>query len=122
MAMHESGEMYLETIYVLSKKNKDVRAIDIATELNYSKPSVSVALANLKKEKYIMTDPKGYISLTDEGKAIATKIYSRHTSLSDFFISIGVDKDIAVEDACRIEHVISDETMDKINAFVKNSK
>ena len=105
MNLQESGEMYLETILVLSKKNKDVRSIDIARELNYSKPSVSRAI--------------GYIELTDKGAEVANTIYDRHDTLSSFFESIGVSHDTAVNDACRIEHVISTETMNKIKEHMK---
>ena len=101
MNLQESGEMYLETILVLSKRNKDVRSIDIAHELNYSKPSVSRAIGLLKKDEYIIVDSKGYIELTDKGLKVATTIYDR------------------VNDACRIEHVISDETMNKIKEHMK---
>ena len=104
MNLQESGEMYLETILVLSKKNKDVRSIDIARELNYSKPSVSRAIGLLKKDEYIIVDSKGYIELTDKGAEVE---------------SIGVCHDTAVNDACRIEHVISDETMNKIKEHMK---
>ena len=116
MNLQESGEMYLETILVLSKRNKDVRSIDIAHELNYSKPSVSRAIGLLKKDEYIIVDSKGYIELTDK---VATTIYDRHDTLSSFFESIGVSHDTAVNDACRIEHVISDETMNKIKEHMK---
>lgn len=114
MNLQESGEMYLETILILSKKNKDVRSIDIARELNYSKPSVSRAIGLLKKDEYITVDNKGYILLTNKGETVATTIYDRHNTLSSFFESIGVDHQTAINDACRIEHVISDETMLKI--------
>ena len=118
MNLQESGEMYLETILVLSKRNKDVRSIDIAHELNYSKPSVSRAIGLLKKDEYIIVDSKGYIELTDKGLKVATTIYDRHDTLSSFE-SIGVSHDTAVNDACRIEHVISDETMNKIKEHMK---
>ena len=119
MNLQESGEMYLETILVLSKKNKDVRSIDIARELNYSKPSVSRAIGLLKKDEYIIVDSKGYIELTDKGAEVANTIYDRHDTLSSFFESIGVCHDTAVNDACRIEHVISDETMNKTKEHMK---
>lgn len=114
MTLQESGEMYLETIYVLSKRNKDVRSIDIAKELDYSKPSVSRAIGLLKKDEYIFVDNKGYITLTDKGYEIAETIYDRHNTLSTFFKMIGVSEEIASQDACRIEHNISNETMVKI--------
>lgn len=119
MNLQESGEMYLETILILSQKNKDVRSIDIARELNYSKPSISRAINLLKNDDYIVVDSKGYIKLTEKGNAIATTIYDRHRTLSSFFESIGVSSETAVKDACRIEHVISDETMDKIKKLMK---
>lgn len=107
MKMQESAEMYLETILVLDHRNHSVRSIDIACELDYSKPSVSVAMKNLRENGYINIDEDGYITLTDKGKEIAETMYERHTLISDWLVSLGVDKAIAVEDACRIEHVIS---------------
>lgn len=118
MHLQESGEMYLETIYILASRHKDVRSIDIARELNYSKPSVSRAIGLLKKEGYILVDSKGYITFTEKGHDIAATIYDRHNSLSAFFKSIGVNEKTAVTDACRIEHVISDETMQKIKELM----
>ena len=114
MHLQESGEMYLETLYVLANRNKDVRSIDIARELNYSKPSVSRAMSILKKDEYIDVDSKGYIVLTQKGLEVASRIYDRHDTLSAFFESLGVSHETAVNDACRIEHVISDETMQRI--------
>ena len=119
MNLQESGEMYLETILVLSKRLPVVRSIDIAHELNYSKPSVSRAIGLLKKDEYIIVDSKGYIELTDKGLKVATTIYDRHDTLSSFFESIGVSHDTAVNDACRIEHVISDETIDYVGILAK---
>ena len=119
MILQESGEMYLETIYILSKTNSDVRSIDIARKLNFSKPSVSRAINLLKEDGYINVDSDGYIALSDKGYQVASTIYDRHTILSDFFKSIGVSEETATKDACRIEHVISDETMDKIKALKK---
>ena len=119
MILQESGEMYLETIYILSKTNSDVRSIDIARKLNFSKPSVSRAINLLKEDGYINVDSKGYIALSDKGYQVASTIYERHIILSDFFKSIGVSEETATKDACRIEHVISDETMDKIKALKK---
>lgn len=115
MAIHESGEDYLETILVLHNKNGMVRSIDIATELGYSKPSVSRAVGILKKSGYIETDEKGHILFTEEGKALAEKIYARHENISRFLIEVlGVSEDNALKDACRIEHDLSDETYGKI--------
>ena len=114
MKIQESAENYLETIFFLEKKLDKVRSIDIANELNYSKPSVSVAMKNLKNNGYIEIDNEGYIILTDKGLKIAEKMSERHTLLSNWLISLGVNPDIATEDACRIEHVISDESFNLI--------
>ena len=108
--MQESGEMYLETIFILKEKNKTVRAIDIAEDMGFSKPSVSRALSILKDENCIAVDDKGLITLTRKGSQIARKIYERHVVLSDMLIALGVDQKTALEDACRIEHVISDKS------------
>lgn len=114
MALYESGEMYLETIYLLSLRSPNVRAIDVSRHMGYSKPSVSRAIGLLQDEGYVEVDENGYLMLTGEGLKIAKKTYERHIMLSEFFISLGVDKDIAKEDACRIEHVISDETFEAL--------
>lgn len=110
MELHESGEMYLETILVLKNRFGYVRSIDIANEMNVSKPSVSRAVGLLKDNGYITFDPNGMILLTDSGRAVAEKIYERHQILTQFLISIGVSEETAAHDACRIEHIISDET------------
>ena len=115
MALYESGEMYLETILVLYKRGLErVRAIDIVKEMNFSKPSVSIALSNLKKEGYVSVDANGTVELTDAGLKIAKKIYERHVILSQLLVELGVSEKTASEDACRIEHVISDETFKAI--------
>ena len=114
MTIQESAEMYLETILVLSKKQENVRSIDIAKHMNFSKPSVSRAMKNLKNDGYIDMNSEGYISLTDKGLKIAEKIYERHEVLTNFFIKLGVSDTTAEDDACRIEHVISDETFNII--------
>lgn len=114
MAIQESGEMYLETILVLSRKLNRVRAIDVGEELGYSKPSVSRAMSILKNDGYITVNEDGGILLTKSGKEIAEKIYERHIVLSSLLTSIGVPEEIAIEDACRMEHVISDESFDII--------
>lgn len=108
MALQESGEMYLETIYVLQGKSNSVRSLDVAEYMGFSKPSVSRAVSLLKSGKYIEVDKDGYITLTESGREIAKKIYERHTVLTKFLISIGVDEKVATEDACKIEHDISD--------------
>lgn len=114
MSLQESGEMYLETIYVLSQKSHYVRAIDIGEYMGYSKPSVSRALGILKKGEYITVDPDGHITLTEEGLRVAATIYERHTVLSEMLMHLGVDEETAVNDACRIEHVISDRSFKAI--------
>ena len=108
--MQESGEMYLETILILKNRQDTVRAIDIADSMGFSKPSVSRALSILKEENYISVDEKGFIKLTRKGSMVAKKIYERHVVLSDMLIALGVDRKTALEDACRIEHVISDQS------------
>ena len=108
MQLQESGEMYLETILILSRKKESVRSLDIAEEMGFSKPSVSRAVKLLKDGGFILVDANGYITFTPVGKSTAEKIYERHNVLTEFFKSIGVDPDTASEDACRIEHVISD--------------
>lgn len=112
MQIRESAENYLETILILSqRKGKgEVRSIDIVNELEFSKPSVSVAMKNLRENGYITVDKDGYIRLTDKGLEIAEKMYDRHTLLSQWLIKLGVDEKVAVEDACRMEHVISAES------------
>ena len=114
MSIQESGEMYLETILRLGENGRDVRTIDIADYMNFSKPSVSRAVGLLKKDGYILVDGKGYITFTEEGRRRAEKIYERHKLLTEFFITLGVDPEIAAEDACRLEHVISDVTFEAI--------
>ena len=114
MHLQESGEMYLETIYILSKKSSSVRSIDVGEYMGYSKPSVSRAVGILKKGGYVVMDKDGYLSLTDSGLEIANKIYERHTTLTEFLVRLGVDKDTAVEDACKMEHDISDETFEAL--------
>lgn len=122
MQIHESGEMYLETILVLHRQKPHVRSIDIAEYMNYSKPSISRAVNLLKNDDYIKIDESGYITLTDKGLKIAEKIYDRHTTLTAYLTSLGVDKEIAAEDACAIEHVISDESFSAIKKQVAKIK
>ena len=119
MGIHESGEMYLETIHVLLKKNGAVRSIDISEHMGYSKPSVSRAVGLLKKGNYIVVDKDGYITLTDAGMEIAEKIYERHTVLSGLLVALGVSEETAAEDACRLEHAISDESFEAIKRYIK---
>lgn len=119
MKIQESAENYLETILILKNKNGAVRSIDIANELGFSKPSVSVAMKNLRENGYIEVDSLGYITLLDSGRKIAEKIYERHTTLSKWLVSLGVDAKTAAEDACRIEHIISSESFEAIKKIAK---
>ncbi|MGN1316148.1 MAG: metal-dependent transcriptional regulator [Acutalibacteraceae bacterium] len=118
MHLQESGEMYLETVYILNQKSDSVRSIDICEYMGYSKPSVSRAIGLLKNGGYINVDAKGYITLTPEGAAVANKMFERHTMLTDFLVKLGVDEKTASEDACKIEHDISEESF---NAIKKHS-
>ena len=120
MQLQESGEMYLETIHLLTKKMGVVRSIDICEHMGYSKPSVSRAMGLLREGGYIVVEKGGHIVLTESGKEIAEKIYNRHTLLTKFLTSIGVSEEIAAEDACKLEHHISDETYMAIKKHVDN--
>lgn len=118
MVIHESAEDYLETILMLSKKLPVVRSIDIANEMGYKKSSVSIAMKNLREAEHIRVTKEGYIYLTDSGKEIAEMIYERHQILSSWLIKLGVDKKVAEEDACRIEHDISKESFNAIKKAI----
>ncbi len=120
MHLQESGEMYLETILILLKENPSVRAIDVGEYMGYSKPSVSRAIGLLKDGGFVVADKDGFLSLTDAGKEVAEKTYERHTLLTEYFIKLGVNKDVAAEDACKIEHDISDETFEAIKKHAFN--
>lgn len=122
MTINESVENYLETILILSKNLPVIRSIDIATELNFKKPSVSVAMKNLREKEYITMTTEGYINLTEAGKKIANMVYEKHTFLSGWLEGLGVDTKTATEDACRIEHVISNESFEAIKKFVNKNK
>ena len=119
MHTNESAENYLETILILSQSRPVVRSVDIANELDFKKSSVSVAMKKLRESNHITVTPEGYIYLTDSGKAIAESIYERHTLLSSWLERLGVDSETAVQDACRIEHVISSESFDAIKKHIK---
>ena len=121
MKIQESAENYLETILMIRERKQIVRSIDIVRELNFSKPSVSVAMKNLKEAGYITMDETGRIYLTDQGEALATKIYDRHVKVSDWLTSIGVPRDIAEADACKMEHVISEETFEAFKRSAEKS-
>ncbi len=120
MKIQQSAEDYLETILLLKEKKANVRSIDIAIELNYSKPSVSVAMKKLEENNYITRDSLGYISLTEEGVKVASKVYERHTLISLFLIKIGVSPDVAKDDACKLEHIISQESFEKLKEHYNN--
>ena len=121
VAIQESGEMYLETILILSRKGP-VRSIDVSEHMGYSKPSVSRAVSLLKSGGYLTMEDNGFLHLTEAGKELAEKIYERHTTLTEALLSLGVDKEAASEDACRIEHVISDASFQAIKAHMGNKK
>ena len=119
MRLQESGEMYIESIYVLNKKIGNVRSIDICEHLGYSKPSVSRAMSLLKKGGFVLVDDNGYLTLTDAGNEVAEKMYQRHTVLSELLMRLGVDEKTVCEDACKIEHHISDESFNAIKKYLK---
>ena len=118
MQLQESAEMYLETIYLLTQRSANVRSVDVAEHMGYSKPSVSRAVGLLKQGGYVVTDDNGFLSLTADGIAVAEKIFERHRVLSRLFIRLGVSEAVATEDACKIEHIISDETFCAIKSFL----
>jgi Mn-dependent DtxR family transcriptional regulator len=118
MQIQESGEMYLETIYRLSKEKNNVRAIDVGEHMGYSKPSVSRAMGLLKKGEFITASRDGGILLTEKGRAVAEKIYERHTIMTNLLIALGVDPTVAAEDACKLEHAISDASFEAIKAHL----
>ena len=118
MSIQESGEMYIENIYVLTKQSDKVRSIDVCERMGYSKPSVSRAIGILKRNGYIEVDPSGYITLTESGTSVAERIYERHTILTEFLVSLGVPHDVAVLDACKMEHILSDEAFDAIKKSI----
>ena len=119
MALQESGEMYIETIYILSQSSGTIRGVDIGEYMGYSKPSVSRALGLLRNEGLVKKDPDGSIRLTTAGEILGRRLYERHTVLSKLFMNLGVDEETATEDACRIEHYMSDKTFDAIKAYMK---
>ncbi len=122
MALYESGQMYLEAIYVLLQEKDKIRAIDVGAYLGYTKPSVSRAIGLLKRGEYISVDGDGYITLNQKGKEVAEQLYERHTILTGLLISLGVDEETATEDACRIEHVISDKSFSAVKKHYLNYK
>jgi len=119
MSLHESGQMYLEAIYILSRESRAVRSIDVGEHLGYSKPSVSRAMSILKKEGYVLSDKEGLLTLTPQGLAVAQEMYERHTILTHLLERLGVSEATAAEDACRMEHVISEETFEAIKRHMQ---
>ena len=117
MKLMESGQMYLETIYVLSKEKTSVHSIDVSEHMGYSKPSVSRAIGILKSGGYVEMAEDSSLTLTEAGKALAEQIYERHTILTEFLVRLGVDRDTAAEDACKMEHVISDQSLAALKRF-----
>ena len=122
MGLAESGEMYLETIYVLTRKSTSVRSVDVAESMGYSKPSVSRAIGILKAGEYITVDRSGFITLTAKGTKTAESLYERHTILTNMLVSLGVNTETATEDACKIEHVISEESFEAIKKYIGGLK
>lgn len=122
MRLQESGEMYLETILILSEKNPNVRSIDVCEYMGFSKPSVSRAIGLLKSGGYVLVDNDGYLSLTEAGAEVANKMYDRHRLLSEFLVSLGVPEEVASSDACKIEHHISDESFDAIRKAMSKAE
>ena len=118
----ESVEDYLEAILILSKQKPQVRSIDVANELGYSKPSVSVAMKNLRQKGYVNVSEEGYLSLTGEGQKLASTVYERHSVISGWLIRLGVSPEIAIEDACRMEHDISEESFAAIKKYLQDTK
>ena len=121
MHLQESREMYLETIYILSKKSRAVRSIDVCEYMGYSKPSVSRAVGILKKGGFLEMDNDGYLTLTEAGLEVASKMYERHTTLTDMLIHLGVSEETAAEDACKMEHDISDESFAAIKRHIEQN-
>jgi Mn-dependent DtxR family transcriptional regulator len=121
MALQESGEMYLETILILSRKNAQVRSVDISEYMGYSKPSVSRAVGLLKQDGFITVEKEGFIRLTEKGLSTAEKILDRHTILTQMLVRLGVSQETASQDACRIEHVVSDETFQAIRTYIEQA-
>ncbi len=120
MNIYQSAEDYLEVIFMLSNRKEHVRSIDIVNEMGFSKPSVSIAMKKLRENGLIKMDTDGYITFTEEGRDIAVKIYSRHEVLSNFLIKLGIDEEIAAKDACKMEHILSEETYVAIKRHVES--
>jgi len=119
MRIQESAENYLETILILSRNGSSVRSVDISNELNYTKPSVSVAMKKLRLDGYVEIDENGFVSLTESGRKIAESVHEKHEFISNWLVSLGVDKNVAAKDACKMEHVISEQSFRAIREFIK---
>jgi len=122
VVIHESAEDYLESILVLRERRGQVRSIDVVNELGYSKPSVSIAMKKLRESGYISMDTDGSITLSESGLEIASRIYGRHKTITRFFVLLGVDPAVAAEDACKVEHDLSDETFSRLKEFVERTE
>jgi len=122
MAIHQSGEDYLEAILTLRRRNGQVRSVEVAAELGYSKPSVSIAMKKLREQGYVRMDESGLLSLTEEGEAVAQGVFERHTTLKKALMLLGVSEEDAAEEACKLEHAISDSTLEKIKAFLEKTQ
>ena len=122
MPIHESGENYLETIYMLSQRQSNVRSIDVVNHLGFSKPTISVAVHTLERNGFLTISPEGYLLLTDAGREIAVRIYEKHRVLSSILIGLGVPEEIALEDACKLEHDLSDVSFEKIKEYFRQVK
>ena len=122
MVIHESAEDYLESILVLLERRGQVRSIDVVNELGYSKPSVSIAMKKLRESGYISMDTDGSITLNESGLETASRIYGRHKTITRFFVLLGVDPAVAAEDACKVEHDLSDETFSRLKEFVERTE
>jgi len=122
MAIHQSGEDYLEAILTLRRRNGQVRSVEVAAELGYSKPSVSIAMKKLREQGYVRMDESGLLSLTEEGEAVAQGVFERHSTLKKALMLLGVSEEDAAEEACKLEHAISDSTLEKIKAFLEKTQ
>ena len=122
MAIYQSGEDYLETILTLQQIKGQVRSVDVAAELGYSKPSVSIAMKKLREQGYVRVDESGFLTLTEQGEALAKGVYERHKTLKKALMLLGVDEESAAEEACKLEHAISDSTLEKIKAFIEKAE
>jgi len=122
LKIHESEETYLETILILSRNRNQVRSVDIANELEYSRPSISIAMKNLREKGCIEMEAGGYVRLTESGREIAVSMYERHTLISDWLVQLGVDRDVALKDACKMEHSMSEQSFSAIKKHIEDAR